>query len=151
MASKKDGNKGSELTDAGITEIVPVKAPELQGFVENIDATWLEGIKIARIVKLDDGQGVRGIYMGLGANVEVHDPTTGEVRDVPTHLVEVRPDVMVRLIESSQLKRELAIVPPGTRVRIMKIGQVDTRRGRRVNDYIVAVEPAQLNSVPNAG
>jgi hypothetical protein len=135
---------GSELTTPNtITDIAPVTAPNYQQFVETVDESWLEGIKIERIVTLDAGQGVRGAYLGIGPTVEVSDPVTGEVRDLPTHRVAVRDNVVVRLLESSQLKRELAVIKPGTQVRIIKLGQVDTRKGRRVNDYIVAPVPSE--------
>jgi hypothetical protein len=142
----------AKKNESGVTDIAtsPVSAPDLQQFVEQVDASWLEGIKIERIVTLETGQGVRGLYQGIGPTVEVSDPVTGEVRELPTHRVEVKKDITIRLLESSQLKRELAVIPIGTNVRIIKLGQVETRKSRRVNDYIVAVVPQSASALESA-
>ena len=135
--AKKNGNADDS------TALATVDAPDYQQYVEQVDNSWLEGIKIERIVTLEAGQGVRGMYLGIGPTVEVTDPVTGEVRDLPTRRIEVKKDIVVRLLDTSQLKRELDATPVGTRLRIIKLGQVDTRKGRRVNDFIVAPETTQ--------
>lgn len=137
--------KNQGKSENGITDVVPVgtsavAAPDYQQFVETVTADWLEGIKIERIVTLDNGQGVRGEFLGVGPTVEVSDPVTGEVRDLPTWRIEVKKDIVIRLLDSSQLGREFKTMTVGTRVRVIKLGQVDTRKGRRVNDFIVAPE-----------
>lgn len=137
MASK-NGNGGKLEKIDGVTDIVPI-VPEVADLVEKVTSESLVGIQIDRIVNLEAGQMVRGKYLGTGPEVEVHDVVTGEVRNLVTHRIEVRPNIVVRLIESFQLKREL---PPllNKRVRVIKVGQVDTRRGTRVNDWVVAPE-----------
>lgn len=116
--------------------------PDSQSFVEKVDPSWLEGIKIERIATLEPGDGIRGIFQGPGPTVEVSDPVTGETRDLGTWRIEVKPDVVCRLLTSSQLEREFRAIAVGRRVRVIKLGQVATRKGRRVNDFVVGVEPA---------
>lgn len=109
-------------------------------YVEQFDASWLDGITIERIVPLQEGQGVRGIFLGRGPSVEVADPVTGEVRELGTWRIEVSPGVVIRLLDSARLRSDLAALAPQVKVRIMRLGSVDTKRGRRVTDYIVGVE-----------
>lgn len=140
---EKNGDNGKALatrTEVG-AELVQGLAPDPATLVEDITPASLVGVNIERVVTLDPGKMVRGLYLGLGPKVELTDPVTGEVRELDTHRIEVKPGVVARLIESHQLAREL---PPlqGKRVRVMKLGQVSTRKGRRVNDFIVAPEQA---------
>lgn len=107
--------------------------------VEPITKAALEGVNIERILSLDAGQMIRGTYLGKGPKAEVTDPVTGEVREIDTHRIEARPGIVARIFDSHQLARELE-GKNGERLRIMKLGQVSTKKGRRVNDYIIAVE-----------
>lgn len=144
---KSNGNNGKLATDDASTsltttaEVVDMSkiAPDPMTFIEDITTKSLEGISIERVVTLDPGKMIRGKYLGMGAVMEVSDPVTGEVRELGTHRIEVRDGLVARLMSSHQLDREL---PPlmHKRVRVMKLGQVSTRKGRRVNDFIVAPE-----------
>lgn len=137
---KKESGESKALTTTAVgAELVTGLAPDPSTLVEDITPASLVGVNIERVVTLDAGKMVRGLYLGTGPVVELTDPVTGEVRELQTHRIEVKPGVVARLIESHQLAREL---PPlkGQRVRVMKLGQVSTRKGRRVNDFIVAPE-----------
>jgi hypothetical protein len=122
----------------GVTAIE--KAGDVSGFVEQVDASWLEGVTVERVVTLEAGQGVRGVYLGPGAPVEVHDPVTGEVRELGTWRIEAREGIVLRLLDSAKLRREFPGIAVGSRVRVMRGGQIRTGAGRNVTDYIVAVE-----------
>lgn len=140
--SKKNGKKTEALATTAVgAELVTGLAPDPATLVETITPDALRGVTIERVVTLDPGQMVRGKYLGMGAILEVHDPVTGEVRELATHRIEVRDGVVARIIESHQIARELPQYM-GKRVRVMKLGQVSTRKGRRVNDFIIAPETA---------
>lgn len=136
----------SETTTTDIATTTTAEHAELMAgivdpaqLVERITKSALEGVNIERIVSLDAGQMLRGIYRGKGPMAEVTDPVTGEIREIETHRIEAKPGVVARLFNSHQLARELEGLD-GKRLRIMKLGQVQTKKGRRVNDYIIAVE-----------
>lgn len=131
MAKSRNG------LDAAVETALATVAPDPASLVQSVTPELLEGVRVERIVTLEAGQAVCGIYLGEGAHVEVNDPVTGEVRDLATHRIEVRPNIVARLIESHQLKRELP-QHLNKEVRVIKLGLVDTRGGRRVNDFIVA-------------
>jgi hypothetical protein len=140
--AKKNGSE-TELVKSGLEAFTDL-VPTADSFITPVTADLLQGIAIERLVKLEPGQAVVGKYLGLGAHVEINDAVTGEVRDLPTHRIEVRPNVVVRLIESYQLKMELPRLID-KRVRVILLGKQETRGGRRVNDFIVAPE---LNQGP---
>ena len=127
------------LPDAVGAKLVGSIAPDPSSLVEQVTPESLRGINIERVVTLDPGTLIRGKYLGPGAALEVTDPVTGEARDVGTHRFEVRDGVVARVMDSHQLGRELPQYT-GKRVRVIKLGLVDTRKGRRVNDFIVAPE-----------
>jgi len=109
-------------------------------FIEVLSPEFLEGVQLERVVKLEDGQGLRGKFLGAGAFIQTTDMTTGEVKDLPTWRIEVRPNQVARLIGTYQLNQAFSIMPPSTLVRVARIGLVETKNKRRVTDYVVAVE-----------
>ena len=141
--SKKTNGTTTALVEntAVGAELVRSIAPDPTSLIETVTAESLKGIDLERVVSLDAGQMLRGIYLGTGPNVELTDTVTGEVRELATHRIEVRPGMIARVIESYQLAREL---PPlkGQRVRVIRLNQVSTRKGRRVNEWVVAPERA---------
>ena len=144
MANRKTKTNGSTTTTTALattatdTDIMAGIVDPAQ-LVERITKSALAGVNIERIVSLDAGMMIRGKYLGLGPKAEVTDPVTGEVREIDTHRIEAKPGIVARLFDSHQLARELA-GKEGEHLRIMKLGQVTTKKNRRVNDYIVAVE-----------
>jgi hypothetical protein len=135
---KPNANKASReaIKEMTVAESLPAPA----SLVERYDQSWLEGIDIERIVSLEEGDGVRGIFRGSGPEIEITDTVTGEVKALGTWRIEVRPGIVVRLLDSAKLKREFPTIPVGRKVRVMRLGQINTRAGRRVTDYIVAPE-----------
>lgn len=113
---------------------------EVGRFVEAVTPESLRGVNIERVVSLEAGQMIRGEYMGPGPEIETTDPVTGEVRNLGTHRFKVADGVALRVISSHQLSRELP-QHVGKRVRLMKVGQVQTRKGFRVTDWVIGVEP----------
>jgi hypothetical protein len=134
-----------DAPDAEVTDLATLaeRAADLStAYVEQIDASWLKGVAIERIVPLADGQGIRGVFLGAGPPVEVSDPVTGEVRPLGTWRFQVAPDVVIRLLDSARLKSDLSAfhTDGSVRLRVMRLGQKKTNRGRNVTDYIVARE-----------
>lgn len=125
-----------ELSDA---------STDVARYVEQFDASWLKGVQVEKIVPLADGQGVRGAFLGAGGPVEISDPLTGEVRPLGTWRVRVAASVVIRLLDSARLRSDLCNLPTdgSAHVRIMRVGSVDTKRGRRVTDYVVGVAIAE--------
>lgn len=139
MSKKKNGKNETALaqTDAIGAELVTGIAPDPSTLVEDITPQSLKGMTIERVVTIDPGKMITGTYLGKGPLIEIADPVTGEVRELATHRFEIRPGVVGRVIESHQLARELTEDKVGEKLRVMKLGQVSTRKGRRVNDWVV--------------
>lgn len=138
--------KKSKTPDAG-AELANMQTTTSElgaAFVQEIDASWLKGVDIERIVPLADGNGVRGIFLGEGGPVEVTDPDTGEIRALGTWRIRVQPQLVIRILDSARLRSDLAkLATDGTvRVRVMRLGVKNTSRGRRVTDYVTGVEPS---------
>jgi hypothetical protein len=136
------------VVDAEENGMVPAGLNDMQramvsatDIVEKVDRSWLDGVQLERLLTLADGQGIRGLFLGAGPLVEMTDPATGEVRPVGTWRFEVRPGIIVRLLGGARLDAEFKSMEAGkVRVRVARIGQVSTRRGRRVTDYLIAKE-----------
>lgn len=105
----------------------------------NRQAQVKDGFACEVIRSLPEGSMIEGEYQGVGPSVEMQDPGTGEVRDVPTVRLLHVSGVVVNIPETAQLKR-LRSVPVGKRVEISNLGQIDTRKGRRANDYRIDIE-----------
>lgn len=127
----------SKKASADLVSLDDISAEAMTAFVTPITKEDIAKTAIERLVTLDAGQKVVGTYLGLGPTVELTDTMTGEVRDVATHRIQVAPNVTIRLIESYQLKRELP-QHKDKKVVVMKLGQVNTRMGKRVNDWVVS-------------
>lgn len=141
----------SPLSPAAAAALEIVEAPtpkhlaqpvDTSAFVQTADATWFTGIKLERIVTLQDGQGIRGHFLGAGGPVDVSDPVTGEVKALGTWRILVAPNIVCRLLDSAQLRSEFAnLRGDGTvRVRVIRVGVAKTGRGRNVTQYVVGTE-----------
>jgi hypothetical protein len=142
MAKKTDAI--ATRADAPIEFVVPV---------ESIHADQFEGMTIEQTVSLEDGQSIGGIFRGEGTGVtaintrEVDsvNQETGEVtkrtveKEVPlkTWLIEVAPNQVAALVSSAQLDTKMPGVPPGSVVRIARLGSGKTRRGNQITRYVV--------------
>lgn len=130
--------KETAMAKTETPDVMGVVVPDVTGFMTELRPEDLLGIQIEKIVTFKANQVIRGIYLGMGPVVESTDPVTGEVKELGTHRVQVSKDIIIRLISTYQLARELP-QHVGKRVRIIKLGQVE-RGTKRVNDYIVAPE-----------
>ena len=88
-------------------------------------------------LSLEEGQMISGVLEGEGPMAEVTDPTTKEVRDVPTWVIRSHDgNARVSILTSAQLEKKL---PPfiGHPVKIIRGKDLKTGTGRRVTDYLV--------------
>jgi len=115
--------------------------------VETMDASWMEGVQVERVVILEDGKGIKGKFLGEGPPCEVADPVTGDMRPLKTWRIEIKPNIVARLLGSARLNSEFSCPSEmeehprlGQRVRVGRIGKVESKRGRQVTDYFVAWE-----------
>lgn len=98
-----------------------------------------DDFEVRHFINLKEGQKLLGNYTGEGSGMDFTDPQTGEVRHAKTFIFQVRDNISVELLGSHQLEKRMKDVAIGKRVAIMHCGQVNTRTGRRVNDYLIAV------------
>ncbi len=80
----------------------------------------------------EEGEGVKGIYLGPGAGVEVEDVSTGEMRPVLTWLFEVAPGVTIALMGNYQINRTMEKAELGTVIQIVRGATERTRKGTQV-------------------
>jgi hypothetical protein len=95
------------------------------------------GLKAERMHTLKAGEGFEGVYLGPGPSVEHAPNALGEVKQSATWRLEHASGVIVRLLGSYQLDRELSACTPGETVLIAHNGQRDVGGGKRVNDIVV--------------
>lgn len=90
----------------------------------------------AKVVTLEAGQGIRGLYVGPGTPVEARDPENGDMRPLATHEFELDEGVRIKLIESHQMKAEL---PPliGKQCIVIRGGETKSKAGRKVTEYLI--------------
>lgn len=119
---------------------VMVRQPDASDLVETIDQSWLDGVTVERTITLEEGQGIRGRFLGSGPPVELTDPVTGELKELGTWRIELRAGIVARLLDSARLRVELRSATLGRRVRIARLGTLRTSKGRNVTDYLVAWE-----------
>jgi hypothetical protein len=92
------------------------------------------------ILKLEDGQGIVGKYIGAGPKIEMQD-TAGDEKVVATHVVQSDDGKSrVAIVSSHQLDKELPELV-GKRVAIMKLGTEKTAKGRQVTKYRIKHAP----------
>lgn len=109
-------------------------------YLEELSPEFLEGVSIERIVKLADGTGIRGTFRGRGGDIEMVAKGDAPPQIVATWRIEMIDGNVARLMDAHQLSQAFTSMSVGTKVRIAKIGTVETRAGRRCADYIIAVE-----------
>lgn len=134
-------NQLAKPNDSAMASITDVDAEDLLGFAEY---AAFEGHEIERMIQIPEGRSLAGIYRGRGGDASLPNPTTGEVQVLPTY--RIAPDgkagVVVSVVGSAALARQLEAVPEGSHIVIARGGLVQTRAGRFVRDWIVAVKRA---------
>ena len=90
----------------------------------------------AKVVTLEPGQGIEGLYIGVGSPVEARDTETGEMKALPTHEFELDDGVKIKLIESHQMRSELPVFQ-GMQVIVIRGHETKTKGGRRVTEYLI--------------
>lgn len=120
------------LTRGAAAMISTISQEEIGDLMSNPDLEFAP-----QALSLEEGQRVSGILEGEGPMAEVTDPTTKEIREVPTWVIR-SPDgnARVSLLSSVQLEKKL---PPfvGDAVTIIRGKDLKTGSGRRVTDYLV--------------
>lgn len=97
-----------------------------------------EGFSAEVIHTLQDGEAIRGVFAGPGGAVEVSDPNTGELRQLPTWRVRAKDGgLVVSLLGAAQLNARLAGVAVGTEIFVQRKGKTRTTKGRNCNNYLV--------------
>jgi len=109
---------------------------------DDIEAAMSSGTAMPIVESLDEeGKGVRGLYQGAGAPVEFTD-ADGEVRTLATHVFKVAAGARVAIVGSHQLDHELPDLE-GHEVTVIRGSQGSTRKGRRINRYLIVDHGAQ--------
>jgi len=120
------------------------KAKETQALATNTDSMFgafnpaeLADYEVAPIVRrLEPGQAVRGILEGEGSPIEMEDPRSGETKSVRTWVIKAG-NMRAAIMSGYQLDKELPSLV-GKHVVIAMGEQAETRKGQRVNQYIIA-------------
>jgi hypothetical protein len=118
-----------EPTVMGDTLAIPV------GFIPT--AETLKGYQLEHVLSVKEGHAIKGVYLGIGPSIDMTDDTTGEVRAVKTHRLQIGPNMIARLIGSVGLDSKMLDDYIGKEIMVLRGPKVDTRKGRRVNQYIV--------------
>lgn len=89
-----------------------------------------------RILTLGEGDVIRGLLVGEGDPAEIEDTVLREIKTIRTWVIEFADGARASILSSSQLDKAL---PPriGHEVIIARGGNVETRKGQRVTEYIV--------------
>ena len=135
------------------TSVAEVSAP-LSDDVTPIDAIalpmgvpattqLLSRFNVRHVVKLDEGQAITGKFAGEGPQMDVTDEATGEVRQIRTWLLQTSPSATAVLPGSVGLDKHFIdldgafVHQIGTELIVVRGPQTNTRKGRRVNQYLV--------------
>lgn len=120
------------VSDTGIVQASP-----------DADLLLADGYSSEMVHTLQDGETIKGVFLGRGGNVEVSDPNTGEMREIPTWRVRSKSGaVTINLLGASQLNARLAGLVEGTNLVISRRGKSRTARGRNVNNYLIFTKAA---------
>jgi hypothetical protein len=152
----------SEITiasdEANLIPVVPEGVNPLDAFqARRAGAKDFDGQTIERIVPMQEGDSIRGVFQGPGEPLEMADANTGEIRVLGTWRVLVAHlpgggQAIAVLISSSQLEREFARFKreDGTWekpfITVVRGPQIDTRGGRRVTQYLVGRTRGELGA-----
>lgn len=122
------GAEGFELPGVGKAD--PAHAARLL-------AEMRDGTMAPKIISLEEpGSYVTGILIGEGSGVDFKD-ADGEERILPTFNFRLENGFIAGVIASHQMSKELPNFI-GKNVRVMKLGQFTSKKGRRVNDFAIA-------------
>lgn len=131
----------TKITPAEYAKSLTKKADKAHDpYVEELSEEFLENVVIERVVKLAEGQGIRGIFRGRGPDIEIAKRGDDDASIVATWRLQMADGNIARLMSSHQLYAAFEKMPEGTAVRVAKMGTIETRAGRRCSDYIIAIE-----------
>lgn len=134
----------TDLTTADGTSIDLATPDTLGMMVRPVDKSFFsdavkEGFSIERVVTLGEGMMLEGIFLGAGGTIDVNDPTTKTKRPLGTWRIKSFDGNMVAvLLTNAQLQTNFEKAIPGTPVKVVKLGKIQTRNGMTANDHIVA-------------
>lgn len=147
--AKKDTNAETTVLATVDEKLAAAQGMIQKGTSANLQAGF-EGMIIEEVVKLDDGQMMRGIYRGPGGTVDVTNPATGEVGPVGTWRVQhpTNEQVVALILGCAKLNRFFGGIPIGSEVTIVRRGSVRSNSGRVVNDYVTGhIPPLSVGEV----
>lgn len=139
---QKNGNESTQLATQRAQDKVDMTKLAIP-VGDDIAASELANYTLEHVVSLQEGKGLKGIYRGPGPELEFTDPQTGEVRPIKTWRLELSADVVADIQGSMGLDKKMAACVVGRRYLIVRGPQINTRRGFRVNQYIVAEAKGQ--------
>jgi hypothetical protein len=139
--TKKTKKSKDEIIDT-TGEIVDGNAKEATELgVEQVDnpADFFKGLRMRTVLQLQEkGQGIRGIYRGQSDPVMITDGQ--EKRPVNTWAIETQSGMVLRLMGSACLDRELGSLEPPCTVAIIK-GETKQSGKKQINIFHVAAGP----------
>lgn len=140
--AKQNGNGNGNNLPAVVPELGD--SFDVTKYVRKATAADIGGMKAAgyearKVYVMQAGDTIEGVFRGPGAPVEVTDKISGEVRPVPTVDIDVGDGVVLGILASSQVERELKGYQEGRKVRVIHLGQ--KRVGARmINEFLVGKE-----------
>lgn len=126
---KKMAAKNAASNFVAVPEAIKVMlaTPEVAAALE-------AGMEFASVVKLKEGETLKGRYIGTRADKMV-DQNTEEQKDVTYHRFEVQPGLIAEVLSSSQLDRHPW--KEGIIYMLMRGAQVKSRQGNQVNTFFI--------------
>lgn len=100
---------------------------------DNLDDWMTEGTMAPDVLKLEQGQRIRGILEGNGQIISMTD-AAGDPKDIPTWRITTIAGDRYDLMSASNLDKNLPELV-GHEVGIAFMGQSTTRKGMKVNDF----------------
>lgn len=93
-----------------------------------------------KLISLEEGDSIEGVYLGEGDPVEITVPQTGEVRIVKTHRFRFKGTGIIGAIMGSAKLNAKLPHHVGEEVYVEKEAQTNTRAGNRVNNFLIATK-----------
>lgn len=101
---------------------------------EHVVTAIAGGMEFATVVKLKEGEVLRGVFVGRRDD-KIQDQNTDELKDVKFSRFQVQKGVIAEILDSAQLERYAFV--EGSEYFLMKAAQQTTRQGNKVNTYFI--------------
>jgi hypothetical protein len=106
-----------------------------QDIAARVQQAVSDGARVREVVSLDPGDAITGKLIGHGDIVDFTD-VDGEEKELPTWDFQVATGLIVGVISSAQLEKRLPALK-GKVIEVIRGGQKDTKKGRRVNTFTI--------------